>query len=117
MDYTAIQDNTRSMEVESKISTVFTESTQNNTIPCPNDESFLANKWIRFYSNGTTIGSSNITMQLTDGCSSSNVKGIDLGETTFCGALYRGWIRDGHPTENEGIIKNIVDRTFCYINR
>ena len=103
MDYTSIRDDTRSMEVESDISTVLTGLTQNNTISCPNDEGFFTNRWVRFYSNVTTtstFGNSNGTMQLADGCS----KSIEDGQTTFCGALYRGWILDGHPTESEGIV-------------
>lgn len=100
IDYTAIHDNTRSLKAESEISTVLSESTKNNTIQCPNDESFLANRWVRFYSNDTSR--SNVTMQLAEGCSRDDETNV-VSQTAFCGAFYRGWIRDRHPTESEGI--------------
>ena len=65
---------------------------------CFDDVTFRQNKWIRFQSPENN----DKQLRLAENCP-SHVEDISiLSNTTFCQALYRGWIHGKHPTTLEG---------------
>ena len=77
----------------------YTKLEERNTAGiCFDDSTFQQNKWIRFQSPENN----DKQLRLAENCP-SHVEDISiLSNTTFCQALYRGWIQGKHPTTLEG---------------
>ena len=81
------------------------ESLANSGI-CYDDASFVQNEWIRFTSpldeDTQKVGGMQQNVRLAESCPSRVTDLGLLSNTTFCQALYRGWIDGKHPTPLEG---------------
>ena len=64
---------------------------------CNDDKTFPPNTWVRFMEEKT-----NNSMMIADGCLSTVQNTTSLLRYSFCGALYRGWVKEGHPSIEEG---------------
>lgn len=64
---------------------------------CNDDKTFRPNTWTRFYAERQ-----NNSMMIADGCLSRVSNETSILRYSYCGAVYRGWIMDGHPSIEEG---------------
>ena len=89
--YTVIKDASRRWSAISDLSDVL------NTTTCKDDSAFPQNAWVRFDKENE-----NGTLRLAHDCPGAISDASLLKTKSYCGALFRGWIKGDHPSVEEG---------------